>query len=56
MIPRLGREPAPPAVRFVPIDPPPTRRVFALWRESAAARPAVRAVLEALQVSSEQRG
>ncbi|MGH3322045.1 MAG: LysR substrate-binding domain-containing protein [Streptosporangiaceae bacterium] len=49
VIPRLGREPAPPSVRFVPIDPPPTRRVFALWRESATARPAITATIEALQ-------
>src|SRR5207253_1258940 len=34
LIPRLGRDPVPPAVRFVPLDPPPTRRVFALWRAS----------------------
>jgi DNA-binding transcriptional LysR family regulator len=56
VIPRLGREPAPPAVRFVAIDPPPARRVFALWRESAGARPAIRAVLESLQVSDERPG
>jgi DNA-binding transcriptional LysR family regulator len=49
LIPRLGREPAPPSARFVPIDPPPTRRIFALWRSSAAARPAIRATLDALQ-------
>jgi molybdate transport repressor ModE-like protein len=49
VIPRLGREPAPPSVRFVPIDPLPTRRIFALWRASAAARPAIAATLDALQ-------
>lgn len=49
VIPRLGREPAPPSVRFVPIDPPPVRRVFAIWRESAAARPAIGAILDTLQ-------
>ncbi|WP_214404958.1 LysR family transcriptional regulator [Pseudonocardia lacus] len=48
LIPRLGRDPVPPGVRFVPIDPPPTRRVFALWRTSSGARPAVVAVLDAL--------
>jgi DNA-binding transcriptional LysR family regulator len=51
VIPRLGREPAPAAVRFVPIDPPPTRRVLALWRQSAAARPAIGAAIEALASS-----
>ncbi len=49
VIPRLGREPAPPSIRFIPIDPPPARRVFALWRDSATARPAVGAALDALQ-------
>jgi molybdate transport repressor ModE-like protein len=48
VIPRLGREPAPAAVRFVPVDPPPARRVFALWRSSADARPAVAAAVGAL--------
>jgi len=48
VIPRLGREPAPPSVRFVPIDPPPIRRVFALCRRSAAGRPAIGATLRAL--------
>jgi len=49
VIPRLGREPAPPSVRFVPIDPLPTRRIFALWRTSATARPAIGATLDTLQ-------
>jgi DNA-binding transcriptional LysR family regulator len=49
LIPRLGREPAPPAVRFVPVEPPLTRRVFALWRTPATARPAIGATLGALQ-------
>jgi DNA-binding transcriptional LysR family regulator len=52
VIPRLGREPTPPAVRFVPVDPPAVRRVFALWRESTAARPALDATREALQRNS----
>jgi DNA-binding transcriptional LysR family regulator len=51
IIPRLGREPLPAGcpVRFVPIDPPPARRIFALWRASAAGRPAIGAALDALQ-------
>lgn len=49
VIPRLGREPAPPSVRFVPLDPAPARRIFALWRSSAAARPAIGAALDAIQ-------
>lgn len=49
VIPRLGREPAPPSVRFVPLDPAPARRIFALWRSSAAARPAIGAALDAIR-------
>ncbi|GII64054.1 LysR family transcriptional regulator [Sphaerisporangium krabiense] len=49
VIPRLGREQAPPSVRYVRIDPPPIRRVFALWRESAAGRPAIGAAVAALR-------
>ena len=49
VIPRLGRAPAPPSVRFVPLDPAPARRIFALWRSSAAARPAIGATLDAIR-------
>jgi DNA-binding transcriptional LysR family regulator len=49
VIPRLGREPAPASVRFVPVAPAPVRCVFALWRASSAHRPAVSAALAALQ-------
>ena len=52
LVPRLGREPAPPAVRFVPIDPAPTRRIFALWRASATARPAIGATIGALRTTT----
>ncbi|GAA1556025.1 LysR family transcriptional regulator [Dactylosporangium maewongense] len=48
VIPRLGRDPVPAGVRLVPIDPQPARRVFALWRDSAAARPAVAAAVDVL--------
>ncbi|GAA3456490.1 LysR family transcriptional regulator [Dactylosporangium matsuzakiense] len=49
VIPRLGRDPVPPSVRFVPVDPAPIRRVLALWRRSATGRPAVGAALDSLQ-------
>lgn len=49
VIPRLGREPAPASVRFVPISPSPARRIYALWRASSALRPAISAALEALE-------
>ena len=51
LIPRLGREPAPQTIRFVPVTPPLTRRVYALWRTSTDARPAIRAIVEALSTS-----
>jgi molybdate transport repressor ModE-like protein len=49
VIPRLGRGPVPAGVRFVPIDPTPTRRVFALWRSSTGARPSVAAFVDQLE-------
>lgn len=48
VIPRLGRESLPATVRCLPVDPPPTRRIYALWRTSTTASPAIRATLEAL--------
>ncbi|WP_163505734.1 LysR family transcriptional regulator [Fodinicola acaciae] len=48
VIPRLGRDHIPAGVRLVAITPTPTRRVFALWRTSASARPAVRAAVRVL--------
>ncbi|HVK21534.1 MAG TPA: LysR family transcriptional regulator [Actinokineospora sp.] len=53
VIPRLGREPALSGVCFVPIEPVPTRRVFALWRTSSGSRPAIGAVLAALAEPNE---
>ncbi|WP_052373051.1 LysR family transcriptional regulator [Amycolatopsis taiwanensis] len=49
LIPRLGRDHAPSSVHFVPITPAPARRIFALQRTSASARPALRATLDTLQ-------
>lgn len=49
VVPRLGRDLVPTGVRFVAIDPQPTRWIFALWRDSAAARPTIRATLGALR-------
>jgi DNA-binding transcriptional LysR family regulator len=48
LIPRLGRDPVPAAVRLVRLEPAPVRRVSALWRTPSAARPALAAVLTAL--------
>lgn len=51
VIPQLGREPAPALIRFVPIDPPPVRCVYALWRASSGPRPVITATLDALEQS-----
>jgi DNA-binding transcriptional LysR family regulator len=45
IIPRLGREPVPDGVRVVEVRPALCRKVYALWRDSAAARPAIAAVV-----------
>ena len=52
VIPRLGRGAPLPGTRLVRIHPPLTRRVYAVWRCSDARRPAVRAVLEALEAAA----
>ncbi|UJW32796.1 LysR family transcriptional regulator [Saccharothrix sp. AJ9571] len=49
LLPRLGRDHVPDGVRVVPIDPAPARQVHALWRTSAARRPAIRAAVIALR-------
>lgn len=56
IVPRLGRGPAPEGVRFVPLLPAPTRRVFALWRTSTTNRPACRVTLRALQEAAVHTG
>ncbi|MFC4064248.1 LysR family transcriptional regulator [Actinoplanes subglobosus] len=48
LIPRLARAELPPGTRAVRINPTPTRRVVLAWRDTAAARPAIRAAEEAL--------
>jgi DNA-binding transcriptional LysR family regulator len=52
IIPRLGREPVPDSVRLVAVRPSLRRRVSVLWRASAQRRPAVRAVIGALEKSA----
>jgi DNA-binding transcriptional LysR family regulator len=48
VIPRLGRDAVPAGLRFVAVEPPPVRRVFAVWRATTSPRPSVVAVLAAL--------
>ncbi|HEX6354323.1 LysR family transcriptional regulator [Actinophytocola sp.] len=48
VIPRLAADSVPAGVRLVPVRPALERRVFAVWREEASRRPAIRAVVVAL--------
>ncbi|MFD0685774.1 LysR family transcriptional regulator [Actinomadura fibrosa] len=52
ILPRLGRCDVPPGVAIVPLAEPLTRRVYALWREEAARRPAIRAAVTALRAAA----
>jgi DNA-binding transcriptional LysR family regulator len=51
VLPRLAADSVPAGVRLVPVEPALSRRVFAVWREEAARRPAIRAVVAALTES-----
>ncbi|ASR37195.1 LysR family transcriptional regulator [Prauserella marina] len=48
VIPRLGRESGSGSVRFAAIEPAPVRQVFALYRDSTAAKPAIAATVDEL--------
>lgn len=48
LVPRLGRDPFTDEVVFLPVRPRPVRRIFAAYRDSSQDRPAVRAMLAAL--------
>jgi DNA-binding transcriptional LysR family regulator len=52
ILPRMGRCDVPDGVAIVPLASPLTRRVYAVWREEAARRPAIRAVLDALRAAA----
>ncbi|MFI6513940.1 LysR family transcriptional regulator [Spirillospora sp. NPDC050679] len=49
ILPRMGCCGIPEGVRVVQLEPALTRRVYAIWREEAARRPAIRAALDALR-------
>ncbi len=51
MIPRLGRGPLPDNVTAVPLQPAPSRRLYAVWRTATARRPAVAVTLGALKTA-----
>jgi len=52
VLPRLGRDPMPAGVRITPVHQTMRRHVYAVWREDADRRPAIRATVDALRQSA----
>ncbi|WP_369200644.1 LysR family transcriptional regulator [Streptomyces sp. PU-14G] len=55
LLPRLGRGPLPDGVVLRPLEPTPTRHLFALTRAGVSHRPAIRAALGALRQAAAAR-
>jgi DNA-binding transcriptional LysR family regulator len=55
LIPRLGRGPLPEGVTALPLQPAPSRRLYAVWRTATARRPAVAVALTALKTAWRDR-
>jgi DNA-binding transcriptional LysR family regulator len=55
VMPRLGREPVPEGVGMVTVLPALRRRIYAMWREASARRPAIRATATALRTVAKQQ-
>ncbi|MDX6238755.1 MAG: hypothetical protein QOG10_3570, partial [Kribbellaceae bacterium] len=55
LLPRLGRGPLPDGVVAVPLQPAPSRRLYAVWRTATARRPAVAVTLAALKAGWRDR-
>ncbi|MEU4602939.1 LysR family transcriptional regulator [Kribbella sp. NPDC023972] len=49
LLPRLGRGPVPDEVVVVPLQPAPSRRLYAVWRTTTARRPAIAVTLSTLK-------
>ncbi|MFI5709558.1 LysR family transcriptional regulator [Kribbella sp. NPDC051620] len=49
LLPRLGRGPLPDGVIALPLQPAPSRRLYAVWRTATARRPAIAVTLAALK-------
>jgi DNA-binding transcriptional LysR family regulator len=49
LLPRLGRGPVPDGVVAVPLQPAPSRRIYAVWRNVTSRRPALVVTLSALK-------
>jgi DNA-binding transcriptional LysR family regulator len=56
VMPRLGRDPMPEGVRIVPVRHTMRRHVYAVWREDADRRPAIRVAVDALRRSAGRYG
>ncbi|WP_335981998.1 LysR family transcriptional regulator [Streptomyces sp. CA2R106] len=52
VMPRLGRDPVPPGVHIIPVRHTMRRHVYAVWREDADRRPAIRVAVDALRASA----
>ncbi|TDD17805.1 LysR family transcriptional regulator [Kribbella turkmenica] len=51
LLPRLGRGTVPDGVVVIPLQPAPSRRLYAVWRTTAARRPAIAVTLATLQAA-----
>ncbi len=49
LLPRLGRGPLPAGVVAIPLQPTPSRRLYAVWRTATSRRPAIAVTLAALR-------
>lgn len=55
LLPRLGRGALPDGVVAVPLQPAPSRRLYAVWRTATARRPAIAVTLAALKAAWHSR-
>jgi DNA-binding transcriptional LysR family regulator len=55
LLPRLGRGPLPDGVIAIPLQPAPSRRLYAVWRTATARRPAIAVTLAALKAAWSSR-
>jgi DNA-binding transcriptional LysR family regulator len=55
LLPRLGRGPLPEEVVAVPLQPAPSRRLYAVWRTATARRPAIAVALAAMKAGWQDR-
>ncbi|TDW14981.1 LysR family transcriptional regulator [Kribbella kalugense] len=51
LLPRLGRGPVPDGVVVVPLQPAPSRRLYAVWRTTTSRRPAITVTLATLKAA-----